>query len=65
VGFGIRTPEQAARIAPLADGVVVGSAIVSIVADNLKEPRGVLIGKVADLVGRLASSTHQAPRARA
>jgi hypothetical protein len=44
---------------------VVGSAIVSIVADNLKEPRGVLIGKVADLVGRLASSTHQAPRARA
>jgi tryptophan synthase alpha chain len=32
VGFGIRTPEQAAAIARVADGVVVGSAIVEIVA---------------------------------
>ena len=28
VGFGIRTPEQAAAIARLADGVVVGSALI-------------------------------------
>ena len=28
VGFGISTPEQAAAVARLADGVVVGSAIV-------------------------------------
>jgi tryptophan synthase alpha chain len=28
VGFGVRTPEQAARFARLADGVVVGSALV-------------------------------------
>jgi tryptophan synthase alpha chain len=32
VGFGVRTPEQAAAIARVADGVVVGSAIVEIVA---------------------------------
>jgi tryptophan synthase alpha chain len=31
VGFGVRTPEQAAAIARVADGVVVGSAIVDIV----------------------------------
>ena len=31
VGFGVRTPEQAAAIARVADGVVVGSAIVEIV----------------------------------
>jgi tryptophan synthase alpha chain len=31
VGFGIRTPEQAAAIARVADGVVVGSAIVEII----------------------------------
>lgn len=31
VGFGVRTPEQAAAIAKVADGVVVGSAIVEIV----------------------------------
>ena len=32
VGFGIRTPEQAAAVAAHADGVVIGSAIVEIVA---------------------------------
>jgi tryptophan synthase alpha chain len=31
VGFGISTPEQAARLAAVADGVIVGSAIVKIV----------------------------------
>ncbi|MEP9400625.1 tryptophan synthase subunit alpha [Sphingomonas sp. VNH70] len=34
VGFGVRTPEQAAAIATVADGVVVGSAIVEIVAQH-------------------------------
>ncbi|MEJ2188606.1 MAG: tryptophan synthase subunit alpha, partial [Acidobacteriota bacterium] len=29
VGFGISTPEQVAQVAAMADGVVVGSAIVS------------------------------------
>jgi tryptophan synthase alpha chain len=33
VGFGIHTPEQAARIARIADGVIVGSAIVKIAAE--------------------------------
>ena len=32
VGFGINTPEQAANIAGQADGVIVGSAIVKIIA---------------------------------
>jgi len=31
VGFGISTPEQAAKIAEIADGVIVGSAIVRII----------------------------------
>ena len=31
VGFGINTPEQAARYAAMADGVIVGSAIVKII----------------------------------
>ncbi|MFN3859774.1 MAG: tryptophan synthase subunit alpha [Caulobacter sp.] len=35
VGFGIRTPEQAAAVARVADGVVVGSAFVDEVADGL------------------------------
>lgn len=33
VGFGISTPEQAAKIAATADGVIVGSAIVKICAE--------------------------------
>ncbi|MEQ1724743.1 MAG: tryptophan synthase subunit alpha [Sphingopyxis sp.] len=31
VGFGVRTPQQAAQIARVADGVVVGSAIVELI----------------------------------
>ncbi|MHC1695236.1 MAG: tryptophan synthase subunit alpha [Eubacteriales bacterium] len=32
VGFGISTPEQAAQMASLSDGVIIGSAIVRLVA---------------------------------
>ncbi|MEC8838199.1 MAG: tryptophan synthase subunit alpha, partial [Pseudomonadota bacterium] len=34
VGFGVRTPEQAREIAHVADGVVVGSALVELVAEH-------------------------------
>ncbi|MDR0223168.1 MAG: tryptophan synthase subunit alpha [Oscillospiraceae bacterium] len=34
VGFGINTPEQAAELAKCADGVIVGSAIVRIIAEH-------------------------------
>ena len=34
VGFGVRTPDQARAIGRVADGVVVGSAIVEIVAEH-------------------------------
>ncbi len=34
VGFGVRTPEQAGAIARVADGVVVGSAIVELVGTH-------------------------------
>jgi len=36
VGFGVRTPEQAAAIGKVADGVVVGSAIIDIIAEHGK-----------------------------
>ncbi len=47
VGFGIRSPEQAAAIARIADGVVVGSAIVGRVADNLGKAQGTDRGRGA------------------
>ena len=34
VGFGIHTPAQAAKMAHTADGVIVGSAIVKIIAEH-------------------------------
>lgn len=37
VGFGISTPAQAAEIASQADGVIVGSAIVKIIAEKGRE----------------------------
>lgn len=38
VGFGISTPEQAREVARVADGVVVGSAIVQRVSENSALP---------------------------
>lgn len=44
VGFGIRDPETAAAVAQVADGVVVGSALVQLMADQAEagaEPEAV------------------------
>lgn len=60
VGFGIRSPEQAEAIARIADGVVVGSAIVGRVAANLDQGRDRIIAEVLDLTRSLAGSTHAA-----
>lgn len=51
VGFGIRTPADAARFAAIADGVVVGTALVDRVAAD--DPRG---QRVASLVRDLAGA---------
>ena len=37
VGFGISTPEQAAKMAGISDGAIVGSAIIKILAQYGKE----------------------------
>src|SRR3984957_10020013 len=39
VGFGIRTPEQAAAVARVADAVVVGTALVDAAADAVAQNR--------------------------
>src|SRR4051812_49215598 len=38
VGFGISTPEQVAEVATIADGVVVGSAIVRFIEEHSTDP---------------------------
>jgi tryptophan synthase alpha chain len=34
IGFGISTPEQAKEISPYVDGIVIGSAVVKMIAEN-------------------------------
>ena len=51
VGFGIGTPEQAALVGQLADGVVVGSAIVRLVEQHASSPE--LLGRVGDFIAGL------------
>ncbi len=62
VGFGIRTPEQAAGIAAVADAVVVGSALVDRVTANLDDggkptaaTAEAVLGLVRDLAGGVQS----------
>ena len=54
VGFGISTPDQAKAVAEEADGVVVGSAIVKIVAEEGATPA--LGQKVCDFVKPLVDA---------
>ena len=56
VGFGISNPEQAATVAGLADGVVVGSAIVRRIAEIGDTPE--LPSKIADFVRPIAEAVH-------
>ncbi len=60
VGFGIRTPDQAGAIAKIADGVVVGSAIVGKVEGNLGAGKDKIVAEVLELARSLAGSTHAA-----
>ncbi|MEM7442479.1 MAG: tryptophan synthase subunit alpha [Pseudomonadota bacterium] len=58
VGFGIKTPEQAAEIARHADGVVVGSAIVDRIG-QIGEQNG-SVQSVLDFVSSLADGVRGA-----
>ena len=55
VGFGVRTPEQARAISEGADGVVVGSALVDAVRENLGGGKAAVTSAVHRLVGDIAS----------
>jgi tryptophan synthase alpha chain len=58
VGFGIKSPEQAAEIARFADGAVVGSAIVSRIAEGRRGQA--LVKDVVEFCAELADSVHAA-----
>jgi tryptophan synthase alpha chain len=63
VGFGVRTPEQVKAIAKGADGVVVGSALVTAIKDTLNA-KGLPSGKTAPAVLDLVKSLSKPLRHR-
>ncbi len=54
VGFGISTPEQIKEVSRVADGVIVGSAIVKRIGENLKHPD--LVTRVGSFVSSLTGA---------
>jgi tryptophan synthase alpha chain len=68
VGFGIRTPAQAAAIARVADAAVIGSALVSHIAHSLdtdgRAPPGLarsLLAQVSELAAAVRSARNGTP----
>lgn len=57
VGFGISNPVQAQTVAKIADGVIIGSAIVKIIANN-QNNKIALLSKVANFSKNLAKAIH-------
>lgn len=53
VGFGISTPEAAEKVASVADGCVVGSAIVKLIGEGRPVP------EILDFVRDLAAGAHR------
>ncbi len=56
VGFGIAKPEHIRRIRRYADGVVIGSAIISVIEENLKSKD--LVKKVGNFIERFAQACY-------
>jgi tryptophan synthase alpha chain len=54
VGFGISTPEQAATVGKLADGVIIGTRLVRAVADA--PDRDAAVAAVSDFLGETRAS---------
>jgi tryptophan synthase alpha chain len=66
VGFGIKTPEQAAEVARAADAAVVGSALVDRLAQNLDaagKPKPELVDAVLGDIAALAKGVRGARQA--
>ena len=59
VGFGIKDAESAAAVAKIADGVIVGSSLVSTIAANAAKPEA-MYQAVAELIGSMRKAMDQA-----
>jgi tryptophan synthase alpha chain len=53
IGFGISTPEHVRHLAPVADGLIVGSAVVRRIAEAATKPRDAVLKDVGEYVATL------------
>ncbi len=56
VGFGVSTPDHVRALAPVADGLIVGSAIVRRVAEAETRPRATVLAEVGAYVAELVAA---------
>jgi tryptophan synthase alpha chain len=59
IGFGVSQPEHVKLLAPVADGLIVGSAIVRRMADAASRPREAVIKEIGDYVESLIAALPQ------
>jgi tryptophan synthase alpha chain len=59
VGFGISTPEQAKRVAHIADGVIVGSRLIQLMEaeDNFLSPVSNFVRGLRLALDKMSQST--------
>ncbi len=63
IGFGISGPDQVRQLAPVADGLIVGSAIVRRLAEAVNRPRAEVVREIGEFTGELAKVLAAAPDA--
>ena len=57
VGFGISSPEQVRAVAAVADGVIVGSALVRLVAESAAQGQPAMLSQVERFIADLSAAT--------
>ena len=56
IGFGISRPDQVTQLAPVADGLIVGSAIVRRIGELASKPREAVIDEIGTYAANLISA---------
>jgi tryptophan synthase alpha chain len=60
IGFGIGSPEQVRELAGVADGLIVGSALVRRLAEAVNRPRTEVVDEIGVFIGDLAGALRDA-----